>query len=183
MAVSTKELEEALVEGGVTQEAAPNLANVLVRMFGGRAEEVESKGTEHGQINARSAWERATDQRLDRIEQEFVHLRELLTVRFDAVDHRFEQVDQRFEELQRSIDQRFEQVDQRFEELQRSIDQRFDQIQREMDQRFDQMQRETDQRHAAVEERLDRERRERWGLVTAATGAIVVGLLRIFGAI
>ena len=40
-----------------------------------------------------------------------------------------------------------------------------------------------DHRFKVMEDRLDRERRERWGIVTAAAGAITAGLLRVFGAI
>lgn len=40
-----------------------------------------------------------------------------------------------------------------------------------------------EQRFADVDKRQDRERRERWGIVTAAAGAITAGLLRVFGAI
>lgn len=40
-----------------------------------------------------------------------------------------------------------------------------------------------DHRFKEIDDRLDRERRERWGFVTAAAGAITAGLLRVFGAI
>ena len=187
MAISTKELEDALAEAGISSEAAPSLAAVLQRLVDAREED---PGQTAVIAPAETIPADSTDRRLDRIEQELVHLHDLLTVRF-------EDVDRQFEEMRRQTDQRFDEIDRRFEEMQRQMDQRFDEMRLRTDQRFDEMQRQMDQRFgavddkfdavddrfAAIEGRFDRERRERWGIVTAATGAIVAALLRLFGVI
>ena len=67
-------------------------------------------------------------ERMVRVEEELKAQRELMTVRFDAVDRRFESVDQRFE----AVDRRFESMDQRFEDLIGYMNGRFEAV----DKRF-----------------------------------------------
>ena len=90
-------------------------------------------------------------ERMVRVEEELKAQRELMAVRFDAVDRRFEDVlalmdrrfeaaDKRFEDLQTSLDKRFDgarvSADKRFEDLQTSLDKRFDDAQAHSDKRF-----------------------------------------------
>ena len=52
-------------------------------------------------------------ERMVRVEEELKAQRELMIIRFDAVDRRFEAVDRRFE----AEDRRFESVDKRFDDM------------------------------------------------------------------
>jgi hypothetical protein len=57
-------------------------------------------------------------ERVVRVEEELKYLRQMLELKFDAVDKRFETVDKRFESLQREMDARFEAMDKRFTVIQ-----------------------------------------------------------------
>ena len=67
-------------------------------------------------------------ERMVRVEEELKSQRELMIIRFDAVDRRFEAVDRRFE----AVDRRFEAEDKRFEDLISHVDKRFEAV----DKRF-----------------------------------------------
>ena len=157
MAVSTRELEDALAEAGLSPEAAPNLADVLQRMADNAI----------ARQHAAPITDPSVVERLARIEQSLLDLNEMLGVRFDVVDHRFEQMERQFGLVDRKLDE----VNRRLDVVERRLD--------VVDRRFE----EVDGRFRALDERLNRERLERLGFVTAAAGAITAGLLRIFGAI
>lgn len=79
-------------------------------------------------------------ERIATIEQELKDQRELMAVRFDAMDRRFEETNARFAERFDAVDQRFAAVDRRFEE---------------MDRRFEEMGKRSDERFAAVHVRFE----------------------------
>jgi len=56
-------------------------------------------------------------ERMVRVEEELKSQRELMEIKFDAVDRRFEAMDKRFEDLIANMDKRFESVDKRFNTL------------------------------------------------------------------
>ena len=56
------------------------------------------------------------------VEQELKDQRELMAVRFDAMDRRFEETNERFAERFDAVDQRFAAVDRRFEEMDRRFE-------------------------------------------------------------
>ena len=184
MATPANDLETALASAGLAPEAAERLGAALQQLM---KEALARQAPPQVEALASPIAE-ATGERAIRIEQAVIDLREILTVRFDAIDRRFEEVDRRFELTERrfeEIDRRFDLVDRKFEE----IDRRFDLMERkfqEIDHRFELVDlrfAEIDRRFVELNDRLDRERRERLGFATAATGVIVAGLLRIFGAI
>lgn len=84
-------------------------------------------------------------ERMVRIEEELKSQRELMEIKFDAVDRRFEAVDARFEAQDArfvSINARFEAVDKRFESMDArfvSMDARFEDLIHHSDRRFDDM--------------------------------------------
>ncbi|MDD9988326.1 MAG: hypothetical protein OXQ31_18770 [Spirochaetaceae bacterium] len=86
-------------------------------------------------------------ERIATIEQELKDQRELMAVRFDAMDRRFEETNARFAERFDAVDQRFAAVDQRFA----AVDRRFE----EMDRRFEEMGKRSDERFAAVHVRFE----------------------------
>ena len=75
-------------------------------------------------------------ERIATIEQELKDQRELMAVRFDAMDRRFEEMgkrsDERFEELGRRSDERFAAVNVRFEDMNKRFE--------DMNRRFGSMQ-------------------------------------------
>ena len=75
-------------------------------------------------------------ERIATIEQELKDQRELMAVRFDAVDRRFEEMgkrsDERFEEMGRRSDERFAAVNVRFEDMNKRFE--------DMNRRFGSMQ-------------------------------------------
>ena len=68
-------------------------------------------------------------ERIATIEQELKDQRELMAVRFDAVDRRFEDMNARMAE-------RFDAVDRRFEEMGKRSDERFEEMGKRSDERF-----------------------------------------------
>ncbi len=170
MATPANDLETVLASAGIESEAAERLGVVLQQFV----DEAVAKQSAPALVPLAASFPDATAERVIRIEQELIDLREILTVRFDAIDQRFDAIDRRFEE----VDRRFEEVDRRFETIERrfeDVDRRFETI----DRRFE----EVDHRFGELNDRLDRERREWLGFVTTVAGAITAGLLRIFGAI
>ncbi|MCY4375564.1 MAG: hypothetical protein OXC31_17515 [Spirochaetaceae bacterium] len=89
------------------------------------------------------------------IEQELKDQRELMAVRFDAMDRRFEETNERiaerFDAMDRRSDERFAAVDRRFEEMNERFAERFD----AMDRRFDDMGKRADERFAEIGKRSD----------------------------
>lgn len=70
-------------------------------------------------------------ERMVRVEEELKSQRELMEVKFDAVDRRFQAVDARFEAMDKRFEELIHHMDKRFE----STDRRFE----AMDKRFDDM--------------------------------------------
>ena len=68
-------------------------------------------------------------ERIATIEQELKDQRELMAVRFDAVDRRFEEMNERLAE-------RFDAMDRRFEEMGKRSDERFEEMDKRSDERF-----------------------------------------------
>ena len=75
-------------------------------------------------------------ERIATIEQELKDQRELMAVRFDAVDRRFEEMNERMAERFDAVDRRFAAVDRRFEEMGKRSDERFEEMGRRSDERF-----------------------------------------------
>ena len=86
-------------------------------------------------------------ERVVRIEEELKSQRELMKVRFEAMDQRFEDMqttmnqrfeaaDRRFEDMQTTMNQRFEAVDRRFEDMQTTMNQRFEDLLGFLNKRF-----------------------------------------------
>ena len=190
MATPTNDLQTALAGAGIEPEAAEQLG-VALQQFMDEAVARQSSRDE----TPVPPMSYQDSERFVRIEQSLFDLRELMQVRFEAVDQRFDQVDRRFEDVDRRFDvleRRFEVVERQLEEVNRRLDvveRRIDLVERrleEVERRFGEVERrfgEVERRFGEVDERLNRERLERLGFVTAATGAIVAGLLRLFGAI
>lgn len=163
MAAPANDLETALTSAGFAPESAAELGKVLKEFV----DDAVSRRSSSQSEPLESLMSDPNAERLIRVEQSLLDLRELMQVRFDAVDKQFEAVDRRFEE----IDRRLDVIDARLEELSRRLDlveRRLDVVERRLDE---------------LDSRMNRERVERIGFVTAATGAIVAGLLRLFGAI
>ncbi len=191
MATPANDLETALASAGLAPEAAQRLGEALQQLM----EEALARQAPPQVEALASPIAEATSERVIHIEQAVIDLREILTVRFDAIDRRFEESDRRFELTERrfdEIDRRLDLVERKFEEIDRRfdlVDRKFELMERkfqEIDHRFELVDlrfAEIDRRFVELNDRLNRERRERLGFVTAATGAIVAGLLRIFGAI
>lgn len=68
-------------------------------------------------------------ERIATIEQEFKDQRELMAVRFDAMDRRFEEMNERFAE-------RFDAMDRRFDDMGKRSDERFAEMGKRSDERF-----------------------------------------------
>jgi glutathione S-transferase len=106
-------------------------------------------------------------ERMVRVEEELKSQRELMTVRFEAIDQRF--ADQR--EL---MDERFTAMDRRFEDQRQFIDERF----RAMDRRFEDQRLSID---ARFEETRARDRRSDWfmgiGFTIVTVAVTLVGVL------
>lgn len=170
MATPTNDLQTALASAGIEPEAAERLGLALERFMDEAVARQASSRDDSVTLPSASP----DAERLARIEQSLSDMRELVQVQFDAVQQRFEHVDRRFDVVERRLDvtdRGFEEVNRRLDVLERRLD--------VIDRRFEEVER----RFQEVDERLNRERLERFGFVTAATGAIVAGLLRLFGAI
>ena len=81
-------------------------------------------------------------ERIATIEQELKDQRELMAVRFDAMDRRFEEMNER-------IAERFDAVDQA------AVDRRFEEMGKRSDERFAEMGKRSDERFAAVHVRFE----------------------------
>ncbi len=104
-------------------------------------------------INEGRAKELSIIERVIRVEEELKALREIETLRIEAMDKRFEAVDKRFEALQREMNARFEAMDKRFEAVDKrfeAVDKRFEAV----DKRFEALQREMNARFEAMDKRF-----------------------------
>jgi flagellar capping protein FliD len=75
-------------------------------------------------------------ERIVRVEEEVKSLREVMEVRFEAVDSRFDALESHVESRFEAIDARFEAVDARFDSMESRFETRFEEI----DKRFTHMQ-------------------------------------------
>ena len=77
---------------------------------------------------------RAQNEKIASLQQELVGQREIMILRFAAMDKRFEEAkaasDKRFEENRHYMDKRFEAVDKRFEENRHYMEKRFEAVDR-----------------------------------------------------
>lgn len=160
MAVTTKNLEDALAGAGVEPELAASIA-VAMQPF------IESDSVSRAEVVSGERGD-SDDVRLARLEQKVDDLRDLMMIGFQSVDRRFDDMEKR-------IDHRFEEVDRRFGD----VDRRFEEAEKREDRRFEAVER----RFGQLDHRLDRERMERWAFVVAVGGSVTAALLRLFGAI
>ena len=174
MAVTTKNLEDALAGAGVEPELAASIA-VAMQPF------IESDGVSQAESVSEERSD-SDDVRLARLEQKVDDLRDLMMVGLQSVDRRFDDMEKRIDHRFEGVDHRFEGVDRRFEEVDRrfgDVDRRFEEAEKREDRRFEAV----DRRFDDLNKRLDRERMERWAFVVAVGGSITAALLRLFGAI
>lgn len=171
MAVTTKNLEDALAGAGVEPELAASIA-VAMQPF------IENDGVAQAESVSEVRGD-SDDVRLARLEQKVDDLRDLMMVGFQNVDRRFEEVDRRFDEVDRRFVEMDIRTDRRFEEAEKREDRRFEEAERREDRRFESV----GQRFDDLDKRLDRERMERWAFVVAVGGSLAAALLRLFGAI
>ena len=87
-------------------------------------------------------------ERVATIEQELKDQRELMAVRFDAMDRRFEETNARLTE-------RFDAMDRRFDDMGKRADERFAEMGKRSDERFEEMGKRSDERFAAVNVRFE----------------------------
>ena len=83
-------------------------------------------------------------ERIVRVEDALMNLREVM-------EERFMKVDERFEALQKLIEERFVRIDKRFEAQQKQIDERFEAQQKQMDKRFEAQQAQMDKRFTTLQ--------------------------------
>ena len=154
MATSTQRLEDVLTEAGISLEAAPSVAAELQRFV----EEAIAAGTKTRPTGLRPS------ESTESLESQMVRMEQ----KIDALQTRTEHLQARTEHLHALTEQKIAQTEQKIDGLHELMTVQFAHV---------------DHRFKAIDDRLDRERRERWGFVTAAAGAITAGLLRVFGAI
>ncbi len=167
MAVTAKNLEDALTGAGVEPDLAASIA-VAMQPF------IENGGVAQAEAASRERSD-SDEVRLARLEQKVDDLRDLVMVGLQNVDRRFDDMEKRIDRRFEDVDRRFEDVDRRFAEAERREDRRFEGV----DRRFE----DVDRRFSDLNKRLDRERMERWAFVVAVGGSITAALLRLFGAI
>ena len=200
MATSIQRLEEVLTEAGVSVEAAPSVVAELQRFV----EEAIAAGTETRPTALRPGGStESLESRMVRMEQKIDDLQTRTEHLYASTEHwqartehlhamteqKIAQTEQKIDDLQTRTEHLYASMEHwqaRTEHLHAMTEQRIAQTEQKIDGLHELMTVQfahVDHRFKAIDDRLDRERRERWGFVTAAAGAITAGLLRVFGAI
>lgn len=165
MTTPTQRLEEVLTEAGVSPEAAQPLIEEIQRVA---RESVALQADAGASEPEPSEGAVSLEGQMLRMEQKIDRSQARMEQKLDDLQAWTEHLQARMEHLHAMTEQKIAMTEQKVDGLHELMEVQFTHV---------------DHRFKAIDDRLDRERRERWGFVTAAAGAITAGLLRVFGAI